>query len=241
MSSTATEGKSKSETFRNFIKNCLEEKISLTSKDDRAKQFTRMIEEIQKTDKNFKVVGSDRSLFASILVSELESRKISLESYGLTGSKRKPFENKPNPENDMRENIIANPKEVKKESTTEDDNSKENNLETKKEEKEERLPYTIPECKTLSVGAYELLKLKWSELEDLDDKEAESIASLMKPFYDRYLREGNLDIYFGFLGVMGILARKIKKARTKAKDKKQKSGHNLKQENEKEKKKENET
>ena len=214
------EPKSKAELIAEHLNKQLDAKVDLTSLEGRKKDFVLL-------SQNNKNTTFTKPQYLDVLKRILKRRNIDAKAFGLT-SKTPTFVRKTS---DMKTTLEAHPskiteKQPKSKDTTEitiagktdtTTTTAANQLEIKQAMDEIRINYTEKNVAVTLKAIYNVLKLKYPEIEDLTDEEKEILGELWLPAFQKYFADKYFILIIPFIATLSLITPKIHKAKKKAK------------------------
>lgn len=210
--------KSKAQLLAEHINKKLEENADLNTLEGRKKDFAEFLLENKPTT-------FTKSHYLDILKRELKRKNIDAKAYGLS-SKSPTFIRKTS---DMKVNLTAHPSKVEQKNPPDPKNK----IETAQIKKPDGTPASQEEIKQLisdyrinfneqnvaiTIKAlYNVLKLRYPDIEGLTDDEKEILGQLWLPAFQKYLAESYAIIVIPAISTLAIISPKINEAKKKSK------------------------
>ncbi len=213
--SQTDEPKSKAELIAEHLNKQLDAKVDLTSLEGRKKDFVLL-------SQNNKDTTFTKPHYLDILKRELKKRNIDAKAFGLT-SKTPTFVRKTS---DMKTTLEAHPSKVSQKQEKSKDTREIIKMKTSttadQEEIQEvmdeiRINYTEKNVAVTIKAIYNVLKIRYPEIEDLTDEEKEILGELWLPAFQKYFADKYFILIIPFIATLSLITPKIHKAKKKAK------------------------
>ena len=215
MSQTEPEPPSKAELIAEHINKQLDAKVDLTTLAGRKKDFVEL-------GKNNPKLTFTKPHYLDILKREIKKRNMDAKAFGLT-SKTPTFVRKTS---DMKTTLEAHPSKVTEKQPKSKDTTEIAKIETSTTANQEeirdvmdevRINYTEKNVAVSIKAVYNVLKIRYPEIDDLTEEEKEILGELWLPAFQKYFADKYFILIVPMLSTLTLISPKIQKAKKKAK------------------------
>jgi len=213
--SQTDEPKSKAELIAEHLNKQLDAKVDLTSLEGRKKDFVLL-------SQNNKDTTFTKPQYLDVLKRILKKRNLDPKAFGLT-SKTPTFVRKTS---DMKTTLEAHPSKISQKQEKSKDTREIIKMETSTTADQEeirevmdevRINYTEKNVAVTIKAIYNVLKIRYPEIESLTDEEKEILGELWLPAFQKYFADKYFILIIPFISTLSIITPKIHKAKKKAK------------------------